>query len=178
MMERENMRVAIFVDGANMFYAQRENGWYIDYKRVYEHFTKDRDVFGAYYFTGTPPFENTDKIRTYRQFKKALIYMGYTVIDKEVKVIIDKETRQKILKGNLDVEITLHLLTSMDGYDEVVFLGGDSDFVPVINHLRGRGKRIVCVGRKQSTALELINATNEFVDLNQIKNQIGKEIEK
>jgi uncharacterized LabA/DUF88 family protein len=30
------MRVAIFVDGANMFYAQRDNGWHIDYKKVYD----------------------------------------------------------------------------------------------------------------------------------------------
>ena len=27
--------VALFIDGANMFYAQREQGWYIDYRSVY-----------------------------------------------------------------------------------------------------------------------------------------------
>ena len=38
------MRIALFVDAANMFYAQRDNGWEIDYKKVYKYFTKGRDV--------------------------------------------------------------------------------------------------------------------------------------
>ncbi|TET92970.1 NYN domain-containing protein [Candidatus Aerophobetes bacterium] len=171
---RTKGRVTIFVDGASMFYAQRDNKWHIDYKRVYQYFARGKELAGAYYFTGTPHFEDTERIRAYRMFKKALIYIGYTVIDKEVKVIIDRQTKEKIIKGNLDVEITLHMITSMDSYDEAVLLGGDSDFVPVIQHLRTDGKKVICVGRKQSTALELLNATNLFIDLNQIRDKIEK----
>ena len=37
-------RVAIFVDGANMFYAQRDNGWRIEYKKIFQHFTTNREL--------------------------------------------------------------------------------------------------------------------------------------
>lgn len=170
------MKVAIFVDGANMFYAQRDNGWPIEYKKVYQYFGegKDNDIFAAYYFTGTPPFKDIQQIEKYRKFKRALTYMGYTVIDKETKVITDRKSGQKIRKANLDVEITLSVLTSMRGYDTAIFLTGDSDFAPLLKHLRDNGKQVIVVSRKQSTAEELINISNKFIDLNEIRAEIEK----
>lgn len=168
------MRVAIFVDGANMFYAQRDNEWHIDYKKVYEYFTQGKQIWGAYYFTGTPPFDNVDQVKEYRAFKRALIHIGYYVVDKEAKIIEDRVTGDRKLKANLDVEITLNIMASINSYDEIVFLGGDSDFAPLIKHLRENGKHVICVGRRQSTALELINVSNKFVDLNEIKKEIEK----
>lgn len=168
------MRVAIFVDGANMFYAQRDNGWHIDYKKVYDYFTQGKEIWGAYYFTGTPPFDNITEIKEYRTFRGALIHIGYFVIDKEAKVIVDRATGDRKLKANLDVEITLNIMASMDSYDEMVFLGGDSDFAPLIKHLRESGKHVTCVSRRQSTGLELINVSNKFIDLNEIRNEIEK----
>jgi len=168
------MRVAIFIDAANMFYAQRDNRWHIDYCKVLEYFSRDREVFGVYYFSGTPPIENVSEVRKYRSFRRALILIGYTVIDKEVKSIIDRETGRTIHKANLDVEMTLHVLAAMDGYDEAVILSGDSDFEALIAHLRSCGKRVVCVARRQSTALELVNVANVFIDLNEIRAEIEK----
>jgi uncharacterized LabA/DUF88 family protein len=168
------MRVAIFVDGANMFYAQRDNGWHIDYKKVYDHFTKGREIWGAYYFTGTPPYDNITEIKEYRAFRGALIHIGYYVVDKEAKIITDRTTGSRTLKANLDVEITLHIMATMGSYDEIIFLGGDSDFAPLIKHLRENGKHVICVGRRQSTARELINVSNKFIDLNEIKDEIEK----
>lgn len=168
------LRTALFVDAANMFYAQRDNGWQIEYRKVYEYFSRGRILYGAYYFTGTPPVSNIQAVNRYRRFKRALIHIGYTVIDKEVKVIKDKATGQRLLKGDLDVEITLHMLAAINGYDECVLLGGDSDFYPLLSHLRSCGKVVVCVGRKQSTALEIVNIANRFVDLNDIRSEIEK----
>jgi uncharacterized LabA/DUF88 family protein len=59
-------------------------------------------------------------------------------------------------------------------YDELVFLGGDNYFAPLIKHLRKSGKHVTCVGRRQSTALELINASNRFIELNEIRDEIEK----
>lgn len=168
------MRVAIFVDGANMFYAQRDNGWHIDYEKVYKYFTEGKQIWGAYYFTGTPPYDNISEIREYRKFKGALIHIGYYVVDKEAKIIEDRVTGERKLKANLDVEITLNIMASIGSYDELVFLGGDSDFAPLIKHLRESGKHVTCVGRRQSTALELINVSNRFIDLNEIREEIEK----
>jgi uncharacterized LabA/DUF88 family protein len=169
-----NMRVAIFVDGANMFYAQREIGWHIDFKKIYQYYTDNRQIYGAFYFTATPPAGDQQRVEKYRKFRGALINMGFTVIDKEVKIIKDDKTGQVKLKGNLDIELVFRMITGANGYDEAILMGGDSDYVPIITHLRNLGKEVVCIGRRASTSLELINAATRFVDLDNIKSRIIK----
>ena len=159
-------RVALFVDGGNMFYAQMNNGWFIDWEKAYRYFGSRKKMSGAFYFTAYPPASEIEKIGRYHAFRKALIYSGYNVIDKEVKVLPDK------IKGNMDVEIAFRLLTEIDRYDELVFFGGDSDFVVVFNHLKNLGKKILCVGRPDMTSLEIRNVVTAFHDLNDLKKHL------
>ena len=167
-------RVALFVDGAAMFYAQRDNGWHMDYRNILHYFADNRDLAGAYYFTATPPVANTDALEKYRKFRHALTMMGYSVKDKEVKVLYDKNTGQARLKGNLDIELVFRLLSSLNTYDLAVLLGGDSDYVPIIEHLINNGRRVIVVGRRQSTAADVINAASQFIDLNEIRDRVSK----
>ena len=167
-------RIALFVDGANMFYAQRDQGWRIEFRSAYEHFTAGKEIAGAYYFTATPPAGNIQAVQAYRRFRTALIYIGYSVVDKEVHVITDRQTGQTKLKGNLDIELTFRMLSTADSWDEAVLLGVDVDYVPIITHLQNLGKTITCVGRRQSTSLELINAANRFIDLEDLRRLIEK----
>ena len=100
--------------------------------------------------------------------------IGYTVIDKEVKVIRDYKTGITKLKGNLDIELVFRILTQVQHYDEAVILGGDSDLVPIIEHIENLSKRVVCVGRRATTAHELINVVHKFIDLDEIRDRIEK----
>ena len=168
-------RVALFVDGANMFYAQKDNGWHIDFNLVHQFFMDNREKAAAYYFTASPPVGDTVKVDRYRRFRTALIHIGYTVVDKEVKVLTDHSTGQTKLKGNLDIDLVFRMLTSIDSYDEAVLLGGDADYVPIINHLRNSGKVVKVVGRKKSTATDVKNAANNFIDLDEVRTRIEKK---
>ena len=168
-------RVGLFVDGAAMFYAQRDNGWHIDYRNVYHYFADNRDKAGAWYFTATPPASDPSALDRYRKFKHALTQIGYNVKDKEVRVLYDKNTGQPRLKGNLDIELVFRMLSSVNSFDTVVLLGGDSDYVPLIEHLVNLGKRVIVVGRRQSTAIDLINTSSQFIDLNDIRDRIAKD---
>ncbi len=158
-------RVALFVDGANMFYAQRDNGWHIDFRLVQQYFFHNRDKAAAYYFTASPSAGDQIRVDKYRRVKTALIHLGYSVVDKEVKVITDPTTEQVRIKGNLDIELVFKMIVESASYDEVVLMGGDADYVPIINHLRNIGKTVVVAARRQSTAMELINAATKFIDL-------------
>jgi len=168
-------RVALFVDGANMFYAQRDNGWHIDFRLVHDYFLDNREKAAAYYFTASPPVGDTAKVDKYRRFRTALIHVGYSVVDKEVKVLTDPNTGQVRVKGNLDIDLVFKMLSGLDSYDEAVLMGGDSDFVPIINHLRNVGKTVTVVGRREMTATEVMNAATKFVDLNSIRKRIEKQ---
>lgn len=168
------MRVAIFVDGANMFYAQRSLGWHIDFKKVRSYFMQGVEEAGAYYFTATPPAHEPDKVKSYRSFKNALINIGYEVIDKEVKIIQDKITGNTRMKGNLDIDIVFRMLVSLNTYDRCVLMGGDSDFLPILAHLKNCGKEIVCVGCKNAVSTEIRNIAR-FTDLNDIREMVEKD---
>lgn len=168
--------VAVFVDGSNMFYAQKQQGWYIDWEAVLKHFTAGKQTCGAFYFTAKPAAGNVQAVERYRKFRTALIYMGYDVIDKEVHIIQDPASGQIIrIKGNLDVELVFRMLTSAHGWDEGVLMGVDLDYIPIINHLRNLGKTITCVGRRQMTSLELINAATTFKELEELRKLIEKK---
>ena len=168
-------RVALFVDGANMFYAQRDNGWHIDFRLVHQFFMDNREKAGAYYFTASPPAGDPAKIDKYRRFRTALINLGFNVVDKEVKVLSDPATGQTKVKGNLDIELVFRMLTTISSFDEAVLMGGDSDYVPIIDHLRASGKTVTVVGRRESVSTNLINSANKFLDLNSIRNRIEKK---
>jgi uncharacterized LabA/DUF88 family protein len=167
-------RVALFVDGANMFYAQRDNGWHIDYRLVQQYFFQNREKAAAYYFTASPSAGDPTRVDKYRRFRTALIHRGYSVVDKEVKVMTDPTSEVVKIKGNLDIELVFKMIVESQAYDEVILMGGDSDYVPIVNHLRNIGKTVVVVGRKQSTAMDLINAVTKFIDLNSIRDRVEK----
>ena len=100
--------------------------------------------------------------------------IGYSVKEKEVRVHYDKDTGQVKLKGNLDIELVFRMLTTSQTFETAVLLGGDSDYIPVIEHLANNGKKVIVVGRRQSTATDLINVANQFIDLNDIRDRIDK----
>lgn len=167
-------RVALFIDGSAMFYAQRDNGWHIDYRNVYHFFTDNREIAGAWYFTASPRAGDIERLERYRKFKYALIQIGYSVKDKEVRVLYDEKAEHPKLKGNLDIELVFRVLTSVSRFDTAVLLGGDSDYIPVMEYLVDQAKKVILVGRRQSTATDLINVASQFIDLNDIRDRICK----
>lgn len=171
----EMEKVSLFVDGGSMFYAQRDNGWHIDYRSVYHYFFDNREKVGAWYFTAKPQPANTVAIERYLKFRHALTQIGFSVKDKDVRVQFDKETGQPRIKGNLDIELVFRMLSTINSYDTAVLMGGDSDYIPLVEHLINNGKRVIIVGRRQSTAIDLINAANQFLDLNDIRDRIVKQ---
>jgi uncharacterized LabA/DUF88 family protein len=169
-------RVGVFVDGANMFYAQCENHWHIDWRLVYHYFTDNKEKAAAYYFTATPSAGDPERITKYRRFKTALQSMGYSVVDKEVRLIKNQDSDIPVkVKGNLDIELVFRLLTEANTYDEVVLMGCDSDYIPIISHLRAIGKVVTVVGRRGMVSNDLINVANKFLDLEVIRQRIEKK---
>jgi len=167
-------RVALFVDGANMFYAQKLNGWFIDWKEFYQLFTDNRDVYGAFYFTATPKAGDAEKIKKYRKFRGFLIYNGYNVIDKELQEIRNESGEVVRLKGNLDIELVFRMLTGAHQYDEAIVVGCDVDYVPIVQHLRNIGKNVTIVGRRKSTTIELVNSCDKYIDLESIRERVER----
>ncbi len=169
------MRTAIFIDGAAMVHAQKFNTWYIDWKKVLDHFTMNRELVGAYYFTPSPPVNDIVAVSKYRRFRSFLISIGYRVIDKEVRMVRSPDTGNVTMaKGNLDMEMGLTMIFEAPYYELAVIFTGDSDFLPVVERLKGLGKQVYCVSQPRMTSYELRNTCNKYFDLESVRADIER----
>lgn len=175
----QRRKISVFIDASNLFHCQKKNGWWIDFAKFRSYLDSIGEVVGLYYFVPSPTYDQQDKIEKHRKFKNALIDFGYTVIDKEMKKFktFDKETGETVveLKGNLDGEMVLYILTTYDRYDEMVFVGGDSDFEMVLDYMVKNKKLVTCISNSRSTAREIKNIVHKFISLDSIKDVIFRE---
>lgn len=140
----DQKRVATFIDASNLHHAQKVNGWQIDYEKLAAYLDALGKSVGRYYFTPSPAYHDTRAVEGYRRFKKALIFMGYTVKDKELKEVKAKDpaTGRIVIrpKADLDTEISDWMDKVYRDYHIAVVMGGDSDLVPAIERMVTDGK--------------------------------------
>ena len=72
-----------------------------------------------------------------------------------MKVVRDQETGERIIKGNLDTEIVLDMMNTVDNFDVAFLFSGDSDFERAVDLLRSRGKRLFVVSARGQISREL-----------------------
>jgi len=163
-------RLSIFVDGNNMFYAQQKNGWFFDPRRVLDYFKGEPNVtlVNAFWYTGLKDPQDQ------RGFRDALISLGYTVRYKILKEYYDDSSGRYSQKANLDIEIVVDMFNTVDQYDKVILFSGDGDFERAIELLRSKNTHITVVSTEGMIARELRNATDRYIDLNDIRDQIEK----
>ena len=163
-------RLSVFVDGNNMFYAQQKNGWFFDPKRVLAYFTNPADIrlINAFWYTGLKDSQDQ------RGFRDALISLGYTVRTKILKEYYDDSSGRYSQKANLDIEIVVDMFNTVDQYDCVILFSGDGDFERAIELLRSKNTHITVVSTEGMIARELRNATDRYIDLNDIRDRIEK----
>lgn len=164
-------RLSIFVDGNNMFYAQQKNGWFFDPKKVLEFFLKENgkvSLVNAFWYTGLKDPQDQ------RGFRDALISLGYTVRTKILKEYYDDSSGRYSQKANLDIEIVIDMFNTVDQYDRVILFSGDGDFERAIELLRSKNTHITVVSTEGMIARELRNATDRYIDLNDVRGFIEK----
>jgi uncharacterized LabA/DUF88 family protein len=158
-------RVAVFIDGNNLFHAARFHNIDIDYNKLLRLLLGDGRLLRAFFYTGVD-------VGAERQ-QGFLLWMrrnGFRVVQKELKTFYDG-TR----KANLDVEIAVDMLSLAGRYDTAVLVSGDEDFVYAINAVAYKGCRVEVAGFRSNTAPRLIDVSDFFIDLGEIADMIRKD---
>ncbi|GIV19770.1 MAG: NYN domain-containing protein [Armatimonadota bacterium] len=167
------LRVSIFVDGANMYYAQKRLGWFIDFRKVLHFFgpAQNNVISEAYYYTGADSATLARDIR----FHEYLMYSGYIVRTKNIKQVIDDATGEIVEKANLDVELVIDMFNTVNLFDMCVLMSGDGDFERALELLRCKGKRVAVVAHPDMTARELRNVVGRnYFDLREMAPHIAR----
>ena len=160
-------RVAIFVDAANVLYAQRTLGWQIDYRRLLEYFRRECTVNGIYYYTG-----KINASEKQNGFLAKLALYGYSVLSKEVK-FIRLENGKLLPKGNLDIELALDAYRFHENYETLILCSGDSDFAYLLDLLKAKGKWVLVMSTRGHISKELLDRA-KYIDFRKLKGEIKR----
>lgn len=168
-------KVALFIDGANLYAAARALGFDIDYKRLLSIFGDNARIIRAFYYTALIEDQEYSPIRPLVDW---LDYNGYTMVTKPTKEFTDNYGRRKI-KGNMDIELAIDVMEMADIIDHVVIFSGDGDFRRLVEAIQRKGVRVTIVSTVKSSppmvADELRRQADHFVELMNLSGQIARK---
>ncbi|MCB1510628.1 MAG: NYN domain-containing protein [Hyphomicrobiaceae bacterium] len=170
-----NERIALFIDGANLYATAKTLGFDIDYKRLLAYFRTKGQLVRALYYTALAEDQEYSSIRPLIDW---LDYNGYTMVTKPTKEFTDSMGRRKI-KGNMDIELTVDAMRLAPSLDHVVLFTGDGDFRALVSSLQQEGRRVSVVSTLQTqppmVADELRRQADQFVDLADLEASICRD---
>ncbi|MEL7465890.1 MAG: NYN domain-containing protein [Pseudomonadota bacterium] len=167
-------RLALFIDGSNLYAAAKALGFDIDYKLLRSEFVRRGKLVRAFYYTALLENEEYSPIRPLVDW---LDYNGFTMVTKPAKEFIDSMGRRKV-KGNMDIELAVDAMEMADRIDHMVLFSGDGDFRPLVAGIQRKGVRVSVVSTIRSQppmiADELRRQADNFIELEELKDVIGR----
>jgi uncharacterized LabA/DUF88 family protein len=169
-----NERVALFIDGANLYSAAKGLAFDIDYRKLLEEFRKRGRFIRASYYTALVEDQDFSPIRPLVDW---LDYNGYTLVTKAAKEFTDGTGRRRF-KGDMDVELAVDLLQAASYVDHAFLFSGDGDFLAAIEAVQRKGMRVSVVSTIKSNppmaADDIRRAADNFIDLADLAGLVGR----
>jgi uncharacterized LabA/DUF88 family protein len=169
-------RIALFIDGANLYATAKSLGFDIDYKRLLTLFRGKGRLLRALYYTALAEDQEYSSIRPLIDW---LDYNGYTMVTKPTKEFTDASGRRKI-KGNMDIELTVDAMELAEHLDHIILFSGDGDFRTLVEALQHKGKRVSVVSTMNTqppmVSDELRRQADQFIDLADMENEVCRVV--
>ena len=167
-------RIALFIDGANLYATAKSLGFDIDYRRLLSAFRKKAYVLRALYYTVITEDQEYSSIRPLIDW---LDYNGFTIITKPSREFTDAAGRRKV-KGSMDIELAVDAMELAQYLDHVVLFSGDGDFRSLVEAIQRRGRKVSVVStiatQPPMAADDLRRQADHFIDLADMEHLIGR----
>lgn len=162
-MEKQLVRLGIFIDGPNHSEALGKAGLSMNYGSFLTKLRREFDLVSARYYSGIS--DSVDHAGV-REFLSVLSKNGYVPVTKPVGRHPDGS-----IKANLDVELAVDMVTMAPRLDKVMLFSGDGDFTYAVDTVQRLGIHVTVCSHKPFLSAELRRQCDEFLDL---KNVLGK----
>lgn len=167
-------RIALFIDGANLYSASKALGFDIDYKKLLDEFRKRGVLIRAYYYTAIVENEEYSPIRPLVDW---LDYNGFSLVTKPAREFTDREGRKR-WRGDMDIEIAVDMLEMAAHADHLVLFSGDGDFRRLVEAVQAKGVRVTVVSTVKSqpsmASDDLRRQADNFVELADLGPIVGR----
>tara|TARA_R110002096_G_scaffold46694_8_gene124885 strand:+ start:546 stop:1097 length:552 start_codon:yes stop_codon:yes gene_type:complete len=169
-----NDRIALFIDGANLFSTSKALDFDIDYRKLLDEFRKRGRLIRANYYTALLEHEDYTPLRPLVDW---LNYNGFNVVTKPAKDYTDEAGRRRV-KGDMDVEIAVDLLELAPHLDHIVLFTGDGDFRAAVEACQRKGVRVTVVSSMKASppmiSDDLRRQADAFIDLADLQQLVGR----
>ena len=168
-------KIALFIDGANLYSTSRALGFDVDYRKLLAAFQKRGSLLRAYYYTALVEDQEYSSIRPLIDW---LDYNGYKVVTKPAKEFTDAFGRRKI-KGNMDIELAVDAMELSGVVEHYVIFSGDGDFCSLVSALQRRGRKVsvvsTLVSQPPMIADDLRRQADHFIELASLQGDVSRE---
>ena len=168
-------KIALFIDGANLYATAKSLGFDIDYKKLLREFQSRGYLLRAFYYTAVIEDQEYSSIRPLIDW---LDYNGYSVVTKATKEFVDQTGRRKI-KGNMDIELAVDAMEIAGTIDHMVLFSGDGDFRSLVEAVQRKGVRVTVIStistQPPMIADELRRQADIFTDIVTLQGKIGRD---
>ncbi len=167
-------RLAVFIDGANLYSTAKALGFDIDYRRLLSLFAAKGRLIRAFYYTALMEDQEYSPLRPLVDW---LDYNGFTMVTKPAKEYTDQTGRKRI-KGNMDIELTIDMLELAPQLDHIVLMSGDGDFRRLVDAVQRQGVRVSVVSSVKTQppliSDDLRRQADNFIDLADLRPVIAR----
>ncbi|MFN4225028.1 MAG: NYN domain-containing protein [Hyphomonas sp.] len=158
-------RLALFIDGANLYSAARAVGLEIDFRKLLKEFQQRGRLIRASYYT---TIVESDEYSPIRPLVDWLAYNGFNVVKKPAREFTDRDGRKRF-RGNMDIELTTDMLEAASWADHVVLFSGNGDFRRLVEAVKAKGVRVSVVSTMNPSppmiSDELRREADTFIEL-------------
>ena len=167
-------KIALFIDGANLYSAARSLNLDIDYKKLLDEFRKRGILIRAYYYTALAEDQEYSPVRPLVDW---LDYNGFSVVTKAAREYTDSMGRKRF-RGDMDIEIAVDMMEMAGHADHLVLFSGDGDLRRLVEAIQAKGVRVTVVSTVKSqpsmASDDLRRQCDSFVDLADLSAIIGR----
>ena len=154
-------RVAIFIDGSNLYHSLEENcsRFDLDFAAFSDKLCKGRQLFRTYYYNLLrDPDRNPQAYQDQQKFLNALYSTPYL----EVRLGTSKLRGEVAVEKGVDVMLATDLLRFAwhDLYDVAILVSGDGDFQYALQGVKDMGKHVEVAAFQANLSWELVQVAD------------------
>ncbi|MGQ0527440.1 MAG: LabA-like NYN domain-containing protein [Alphaproteobacteria bacterium] len=168
-------KLAIFIDGANLYAAARALEFDIDYRLLLDWAAMRGRIVRAFYYTAVADDQEYSPLRPLVDW---LDYNGYKMVTKPAREFTDLQGRKRT-KGNMDIELAIDMMEIAPHVDHIMLFSGDGDFRRLIEAVQRQGVRVTVVSTIKSAtpmvADDLRRQADHFLDLDILAPEIMRD---
>lgn len=160
--QRKNHRIGVFVDVQNMYHSAKNlYQARVNFRELLKIVTAGRELARAIAYVVKSDTEEE------KAFFDALEKVGFELKSKDLQIFPGG-----LKKGDWDVGLAVDAIGLSKHLDVVVIVSGDGDFEPLVEYLQYSGLIVETAGFRRSTSSRIIETTNNFMDLEEVRDKI------